>query len=109
MRKSTALYLLQEKNQVSSDRLLRVRSTQPSHLYNTGNANKSGPQLKVNCGDLCIFKRIDDNDKVLIGRIVQFSYLEGSKKERQFSSSYVDMSRKSQRYWTGFLHRETMI
>lgn len=33
IRKSTALYLLQENCQVSSDRLIRVCSEQPSHIY----------------------------------------------------------------------------
>lgn len=94
IRKSTALYLLQEKKQISNDRLLRVRSSQPSHLFNDDNYQISGPQTKVNSGDLCIFKRLDLN-KNLIGRVIQFSYLEGTKKQRQYSSSYVDMALES--------------
>ena len=94
IRKTTALYLLQEKNQVSNDRLLRVRSSQPSHLFNDDNVEDSGPRSKVNSGDLCIFNRIDSNQK-LVGRVIQFSYLEGNKKQRQYSSSYVDMSLES--------------
>lgn len=94
IRKSTALFLLQEKKQVSNDRLLRVRSSQPSHLFNDDNMEPSGPQTKVNSGDLCVFKRIDSK-KNLLGRVIQFSYLEGSKKQRQYSSSYVDMSLES--------------
>ena len=94
IRKSTALFLLQEKKQVSNDRLLRVRSSQPSHLFNDDNIEPSGPQTKISSGDLCVFKRID-SDKNLVGRVIQFSYLEGSKKQRQYSSSYVDMSIES--------------
>lgn len=40
IRKTTALYLLQDKTQLSADRLLRVRASQPSHVYTT---SKSGP------------------------------------------------------------------
>ena len=97
IRKSTALYLLQERNQLSNDRLLRVRSTQSSHLYTGGNGDDSfdsGHQKKVNSGDMCVFKRIDC-EKVIIGRVIQFSYLDGGKRERQYSSSYVDMSLES--------------
>ena len=94
IRKTTALYLLQEKNQISNDRLLRVRSSQPSHLFNDDNVEDSGPRSKVESGDLCIFNRIDC-DKKLVGRVIQFSYLEGTKKQRQYSSSYVDMSLES--------------
>ena len=35
IRKSTALYLLQENFQLSSDRLLRVRSEQPKHIFSS--------------------------------------------------------------------------
>ena len=37
IRKSTALYLLQESFSLSNHRLLRVRSQQPSHVHNSGN------------------------------------------------------------------------
>ena len=40
IRKTTALYLLQENFQVSSDRLLRVRSEQPSHIFSGLDLNK---------------------------------------------------------------------
>uniref|UniRef100_A0A7M5X9S7 Uncharacterized protein n=2 Tax=Clytia hemisphaerica TaxID=252671 RepID=A0A7M5X9S7_9CNID len=91
IRKSTALYLLQEKKQLSNDRLLRVRASQPRHLFNGEGERESEQQQIVRSGDLCLFRRTD-SEKSLIGRIIQFSYLEGSKKERQYSSSYVDMS-----------------
>ena len=35
IRKSTALYLLQDNFQLSSDRLLRVRSEQPKHIFSS--------------------------------------------------------------------------
>ena len=40
---------------------------------------------------MCFFRRID-SEKLLIGRVVQFSYLEGSKRAREYSSLYVDTS-----------------
>ena len=43
---------------------------------------------------MCIFKR-RDTEKYLIGKIVQFSYLMGNKRERQYSSNYIDMSKDS--------------
>ena len=92
IRKSTALYIIQENCQVSNDRLLRVRSDQPSHLFSGMEIQErnENPTKHVHAGDLCIFRRVDC-EKVLLGRIVQFSYLEGTKKQRQYSSTYVDM------------------
>ena len=43
---------------------------------------------------LFLFKSIDC-DKYLVGRVVQFSYLTGSKKQRQYSSDYVDLTKVS--------------
>ena len=95
IRKSTALYLLQENKQLSNDRLLRVRASQPGHLFN-GESELGTDQERVivRSGDLCFF-RVQHSTNILIGRIIQFSYLEGSKKERQYSSTYVDMSLES--------------
>ena len=94
IRKTTALYLLQEKNQLSNDRLLRVRSAQPTHLFNSSNEIRCQRQELVESGDLCAFKQ-EDSEKVFLGRTIQFSYLEGTKKEREYSSTYVDVSCES--------------
>ena len=51
IRKSTALYLLQESCQVSSDCLMRVRSEQPSHIF-VGTENRTGLQDSVKSGVL---------------------------------------------------------
>lgn len=91
IRKTTALYLLQEKNQLSNDRLLRVRSAQPSHLFNTSNRSHCERQDIVESGDLCAFRQTD-SDKIILGRTIQFSYLEGTKKQREYSSTYVDVT-----------------
>ena len=39
--------------------------------------------------DLCVFKRVDDENQFTIGRLIQFSYFSGSKKCREF----VDLSK----------------
>ena len=57
--------------------------------------NASGHQNIVNIGNLCIFKRIDDSTKCLVGRVIQFSYLTGNNRARQCSSNYVNISKNS--------------
>ena len=58
IRKTTALYLLQENYQVSNDRLLRVRSSQPSHLFSASDLENNSSSF-VRMGDLCLFHRVD--------------------------------------------------
>ncbi len=94
-RKTTALYLLQENFQISSDRLLRVPAIQPSHLFAGMDINDYALSKTVRAGDLCIFRRVNRKDKCLLGRIVRFSYLSGTKRNRQYSSDYVDMTKPS--------------
>ena len=36
-----------------------------------------------------------DSNKIILGRTIQFSYLEGTKKQRQYSSTYVDVTCES--------------
>ncbi len=95
IRKSTALYLLQENFKVSSDRLLRVRAEQPSHIFSGLDMQKCGPMDCVRAGELCVFRRVDCKDKYLLGRIIQFSYMQGSKRERQYSSDFVDLTKNT--------------
>ena len=87
IRKSTALYLLQENIGMPNDRLLRVREEQPDHLFSgstSGTDSGTETSKHVITGDLCFFRRIDC-DKVLVGRVIQFSYIEGNKRERQYT------------------------
>ena len=93
IRKTTALYLLQENTQLSCDRLLRVRAVQPNHVFVRSQQDVSS---SIASGDLCIFKRIDCSE-CLVGRVVQFSYLLGTKKQRQFSNESVDLEKDSAR------------
>ena len=46
-------------------------------------------QTVVTSGDLCVFRRVDNDQKLLIGRIVQFSYLTGTKRQQEYSRMYV--------------------
>ena len=93
IRKTTALYLLQESSSVSSDRLLRVRAQQPNHIFSGLEVDKCGPMQCVRAGDLCVFIRIDCAEKCLVGRIIQFSYMQGNKRERQYSADFVDLTK----------------
>ena len=74
---------------MSNDRLLRVRQTQLSHIHNTRN-NSVYPENHLKTCDLCLFWRVEDLSKFAVGRVLQFSYMHGSKKGREFSSDYVD-------------------
>lgn len=100
IRKSTALYLLQENMSLSSDRLLRVRKKQLSHIHNP-ESDAVYPENHIKTCDLCLFKRVDDQRKFAIGRVLQFSYMRGSKKEREFSSDYVDFDADAEMSYIG--------
>ena len=94
IRKTTALYILQENSQLSNNRLLRVRSEQASHLFDSTKFNYT-PANCVRAGDLCLFKSVDNEEKCVLDRIIQFSYLCGNKREREYSSNYCDMTIES--------------
>ena len=80
IRKSTALYLLQENFSLSNDRLLRVRAAQPVISIHNIDGSLIYPQSHIKSCDLCIFQRLDDENKCAIGRMIQLSYLRGSKR-----------------------------
>ena len=50
-------------------------------------------QAVVTSGDLCVFRRVDDDQKLLVGRIFQFSYLNGTKRQQEYSSMYEDLTK----------------
>jgi len=94
IRKSTLVWLLQEGERVSSDRLFRVRLKQPcsSSLHHTPTkemkqAKVTVPQAEclVELGDLCAF---NDKHSWMIGRVIQFAYYkETLKGSRQYKST----------------------
>ena len=92
------MYLLQENFKVSTNRLPRVCSEQPSHTFSGLDLDKCGPMKSVWAGDLCVFTRVDSQEKCLVGQIIQFSYMKGNKREQQYSSDYVDLSKDFYKY-----------
>ena len=68
IRKTTALYLLQEGTSVSNDRLLRVRADQPKHIFSSLDVDKCGPnEIHSSRRSMC-FSRVDCKEKCLIDR-----------------------------------------
>ena len=94
IRKTTALYLLQENIQISNDCLPRFWSDQPLHLFSGTDLGREKNSSLVQMGELCLFRQVD-KEKALLGRVIQFSYLKGNKKQREFSGTFVDMSNNS--------------
>ena len=92
--KTTAVWLLQENERLSSDRLFRVRSKQP-YATDLGkiqvsceNTDKPFRSSTVAVGDICAF--IDSTCCWKIGKILQFSYYkEKSKAQQQYKSLQV--------------------
>ncbi len=85
--KTTAVWLLQEGEQVSSDRLFRVRNKQPFMEYKKEQSSicSSSPTVSkiIHIGDICAFRNTENWQ---IGRILQFSYyMEKTKRAQQFS------------------------
>ena len=87
--KTIAVWLLQETERVSTDRLFRVRNKQPfATQSNTSKIATSSAVHPIVCssisvGDMCIFKTTDQDWKV--GRVLQFSnYLEKLKSAQQY-------------------------
>ena len=77
IRKTTIVWLLQESEFVSNDRLFRVRSKQPHSCItfnpsNTKNNHLLLPviQKSVQVGDMCVFK---SKKHWRLGRIIQFA------------------------------------
>ena len=69
IRKTTALYLIQENCQLSDDRLQRVRRDQREHLFSIPETY-GGMDTSVRSGDLCVFKRVDrKKPKYLLDRV----------------------------------------
>ncbi len=103
IRKSTALYLLQENPVLSSDRLIRVRENQEK--------TSEPAQIKeiVTSGDLCVFNQVGVPGKILFGRMVQFTYLDGTKRQQEYSGMYVDMQQPSFSTYTLFFYKNDVF
>ena len=94
IRKTTLVWLFQEGERVSTDRLFRVRDKQPYSTpvqqISTKCNDLSLPQVQeyVELGDICVFQENITPKGWSIGRITQFAnYKESLKSDRQYKSS----------------------
>lgn len=94
--KTTAVWLLQEGERVSSDRLFRVREKQPlvkNHDPKVCHFSGVNPVVcnTIEVGNICVFKNAES---WRIGKVLQFSYYkEKTKKSQQYSGNVVDLSK----------------
>ena len=96
IRKTTAVWLFQEGERVSSDRLFRVRAKQPyssdvSKQEEVNNESGYVPYISqtINLGNLCAFKA---GDMWNIGKVLQFSKKGAKKKFQQYKECSVSVS-----------------
>ena len=101
IRKTTVLWLLQEGERVSSDRLFRVRATQPydtstSQLQpSTHDMNLRLPKIsdEAEVGDMCVFDR---ENGWMIGCVLQFAfYKEKTITNYQYKGSIANIHDKN--------------
>ena len=98
IRKTTAVWLFQEGERVSSDRLFRVRCKQPystttSLVKQNVNSEATQPTISstVQIGELCVFQV---SDGWRIGKVLQFSkYKEKTISAQQFKGSSADVTK----------------
>ena len=102
IRKTTAVWLFQESEHVSSDRLLRVRCKQPyafeSSLCTLKAASVSTKPVtldSVQLGDLCVWKVSDQAWR--LGRVLQFAKYSGKRMEctQQYEGYTADVAAKN--------------
>ena len=95
--KTTAVWLLQEGERVSSDRLFRVRSKQPYTCDARPERRTVSDEVptvnkSITVGDICVF-RSSKKQSWHIGRVLQFSfYLEKTKSSQQYSGVTVQLT-----------------
>ena len=106
IRKSTAVWLFQECERVSTDRLYRVRSKQPyssSTKTISSQAKTNSPQVftlptklqNIQIGDICVFSM---QGRRKIGKVLQFHFDEGkTQKAQQCSQTYFDLATNSKK------------
>lgn len=100
--KTTAVWLLQENERVSTDRLFRVRAQQPycsTPQVLTHKLESTVPvvQESLEVDDICVFG--DKVRKWKIGKVLQFAhYLEKTKSSRQYRGTVVNLSDKSHKF-----------
>ena len=84
--KTIVVWLMQEGERFSSDRLFRVRTKQPFSIDSKSKASASVSVAlpivasTVDIGNVYIFKSNDNSESVKIGKLLQFAYYLGKKK-----------------------------
>ena len=96
--KKTAIWLFQETEKVSSDRLFRVHSKQP----NTSDKSVSFPRQMENTdpvkakyivvGELCVFNYSSENpSQFRIGKVLQFVQYQDKGKSKAYKGNYANV------------------
>ena len=75
---------------LSSDRLIRVRENNEKSSSEPARTKPTVPS-----GDLCVFRQVNAQNKILLGRMVQLSYLEGTKRQQEYLGMFVDLREPS--------------
>lgn len=96
IRKSTAIWLFQDAERVSSDRIFRVRANQPQSTSNEMKPMFNMDEIKrepivaehILIGDVCAFQF---GSNFSIGRILQFAKHDKSK-QGQYKGNYANTS-----------------
>ena len=103
--KTTAVWLFQEGERVSTDRLFRVRETQPYTANLKALSSKeifipamAMRQSVLEVGNICVFLKKRSDSIWQIGKVLQFAYyLEKTKKARQYRATTVNLKRTWER------------
>ena len=104
IRKSTAIWLFQEYERVSSDRLFRVRTKQPNSSESHANVPKASDANHlparcetINVGDVCVFQNTSSS-KWKLGKVLRFFYHNGKNSKGQqckLSSLHVNNNKQN--------------
>ena len=107
IKKTTAVWLFQETERVSSDRLFRVRAKQPmSEEITTRTSHQKNNQLRRDCvavGDVCAFHY---STSFRMGKVIQFIEFCGKQKTKPYRGNYVDLSSDCGIMCTWFTNKE---
>ena len=83
IRKSTTVWLFNEGERLSSDRLIRVRDSQPFNVLTTEHVQDDLHVAEtISTGDMCVFAI---NEDLKIGRVLQFAYL--TEKQKKYDNA----------------------
>ena len=94
IRKSTAVWLFQETERVSSDRLICVRAKQPNEIKfhpvkETAETLQPSKFISIKIGDMCAFK--DTCKSFKIGKVLQFVEY-NNKKQKAYKGDHANVN-----------------